>query len=169
MAHIDWKAAAWAGLIAGVGDDLVLTLLLWLFQGVSPWAPPRMIAAMVFGQDVLPPPATFDPVLVMTGSTIHFALAIVYAFIIAATAVRLLSARWARALLHQLLPDRASDVPMVCGNARMDRVVDTHRFRCSGPRRTGIEIRSSEGGAKFRRLQSLPIGVPRYSEVAWLA
>jgi hypothetical protein len=35
----DWKAAAWAGVIAGLVFVMVEILLVWMVQGMSPWAP----------------------------------------------------------------------------------------------------------------------------------
>jgi len=79
---LDWKAAIWAGVVAGVVFLILEMLLVQLFEPMSMWAPPRMIAAMVMGQDVLPPPDTFDATIVMVAMLIHFPLAIVYALIL---------------------------------------------------------------------------------------
>ena len=78
----DWKAAVWAGLVAGLVFMMVEMLLVWLVQGMSPWGPPRMMAAMVLGRDVLPPPADFSLVAMMTAMLIHFPLSIVYALVL---------------------------------------------------------------------------------------
>jgi uncharacterized membrane protein YagU involved in acid resistance len=78
----DWSAAVWAGLIAGLVFIMMEMLLVMFFMGQSPWAPPRMMAAMVLGQDVLPPPATFDLSIMMTAMMIHFPLSIVYGLIV---------------------------------------------------------------------------------------
>lgn len=77
----DWGAAVWAGIIAGIVFLMMEMLLVMIFMGESPWAPPRMIAAMALGQDVLPPPADFDLVILMTAMGIHFPLTIVYGLI----------------------------------------------------------------------------------------
>ncbi|WP_425450131.1 hypothetical protein [Virgifigura deserti] len=80
---MDWKAALWAGLIAGA-IFMMLEMILVAVTGMgSPWGPPRMIAAMVMGRDVLPPPATFDLGVLMIAMVIHFVLSIVYGFILA--------------------------------------------------------------------------------------
>lgn len=42
-----------------------------------------MIAAMAMGQNVLPPPATFEVGIVMTAMIIHFMLSVIYGFILA--------------------------------------------------------------------------------------
>jgi uncharacterized membrane protein YagU involved in acid resistance len=77
-----WRAAIVAGLIAGAVFLMFEMIMMPLFMGVSPWAPPRMMAAIVLGQGVLPPPDTFDFGLVMVAMMVHVVLSIVYAFII---------------------------------------------------------------------------------------
>jgi uncharacterized membrane protein YagU involved in acid resistance len=78
----DWSAAVWSGIIAGIVFMMAEMLMVMVFMGQSPWGPPRMIAAMVMGQDVLPPPATFDMGIMMTAMMIHFPLSIVYGLIV---------------------------------------------------------------------------------------
>jgi hypothetical protein len=58
-------------------------IMMPLVMGVSPWAPPRMMAAILLGEGVLPPPATFDIGVVMAAMMLHFVLSIIYSFIIA--------------------------------------------------------------------------------------
>lgn len=71
-----WGAGALAGLIAGLVFLMAEMMLVWLVYGQSSWGPPRMIAAMVMGKEVLPPPATFDLVVVMVAMAIHFTVSI---------------------------------------------------------------------------------------------
>jgi uncharacterized membrane protein YagU involved in acid resistance len=80
---IDWKAAIWSGLIAGLVFLALELILVPLLQGGSPWGPPRMIAAIGMGKEVLPPPATFDLGIILVAMLIHFALVIVYGLILA--------------------------------------------------------------------------------------
>jgi hypothetical protein len=80
---LDWRAAIWAGLAAGVVFMMLEMILVQLFEPMSMWAPPRMIAAMVMGQGALPPPDTFSAGIVMVAMLIHFPLSVVYAFILA--------------------------------------------------------------------------------------
>jgi len=92
LRRVDWKAGALAGLIAGVVFMMLEMAMVWLFQGESPWAPPRMIAAMVLGQGVLPQPgtpATFNLAILMAATVIHLVLAVVYGLIGAVLASRL--------------------------------------------------------------------------------
>lgn len=76
-----WMDGVWAGLIAGVVFMMLEMFMVWAFKGQSPWGPPHMIAAMVLGKDVLPPPGTWAPFamgIVMVAMIIHFMLSIVY-------------------------------------------------------------------------------------------
>lgn len=73
-----WKNAILAGIIAGVVFMMAEMLMVWLFLGQSRWGPPRMIAAMAMGPQVLPPPATFDFARLMVAMMIHFSLSVVY-------------------------------------------------------------------------------------------
>ena len=84
---IDWKAAVWAGLIAGAFFMMLEMLMVPLLGGGSPWEPPRMIAAIVMGEGVLPSPQTpptFDLTVLMAAMTVHFLLSIIFALIIGA-------------------------------------------------------------------------------------
>lgn len=70
------KAGAMAGLIAGA-VFMMMEMGLVALSGGSPWAPPRMIAAIVMGEGVLPPPATFDLTILMAAMAVHVMLSIV--------------------------------------------------------------------------------------------
>lgn len=82
---IDWKAAALAGVIAGLAFMMLEMALIMMLQGQSPWGPPRMMAAMVMGQGVLPPmgePATFDFGIMMAAMMIHLMLSIILGIVL---------------------------------------------------------------------------------------
>ena len=79
---LNLKGAIWAGLVAGVVFMMLEMALVALIQGMSPWAPPRMIAAIGMGEGVLPPPATFDAGIFTVAMAIHFALAVVLAIVL---------------------------------------------------------------------------------------
>lgn len=79
---LDWSAAFWAGIAAGIVFMMLEMLLVMLVQGDSPWAPPRMIAAMVMGKSVLPPPAGFDATVMAVAMAIHMALSLLLAFVL---------------------------------------------------------------------------------------
>ncbi len=76
-------AAVVAGLIAGAVFMMLEMILVPMIMGGTPWAPPRMIAAIAMGPDVLPPPATFDLGIVIVAMMVHFALSIVLALLFA--------------------------------------------------------------------------------------
>lgn len=79
---LDVSAAIWAAIIAGLVFVVMEMVLVATAGGGSPWGPPRMIAAIGMGRDVLPPPATFDFGIVMVAMIIHFALSIVLGLIL---------------------------------------------------------------------------------------
>lgn len=79
------KAAILAGLIAGVVFMMLEMILVPLVMNGSPWGPPRLIAAIILGKDVLPmpgQPVTFDFGVFMAAMILHFILSIVFAVII---------------------------------------------------------------------------------------
>lgn len=85
--------AIWAGLIAGIVFMMAEMILVGTVGGGSPWGPPRMIAAMAMGKDVLPPPATFDITIFVVAMMIHLVLSIILGIIFAWVADRL---AWSR-------------------------------------------------------------------------
>jgi xanthosine utilization system XapX-like protein len=79
---LNWKAAAAAGIVAGIVFMMLEMVLVGTVGGQSPWGPPRMIAAMAMGKSVLPPPGTFDLGIVMVAMMIHFMMSIVLGVIL---------------------------------------------------------------------------------------
>jgi uncharacterized membrane protein (Fun14 family) len=57
-------------------------LLVATVGGGSPWGPPRMIAAIVMGKGVLPPPPTFDAAIMAVAMMIHLGLSILLGFVL---------------------------------------------------------------------------------------
>lgn len=94
-----WWAVAWSGMGASVLFLVVQTLLVWSVMGVSPWVPPRTIAALVFGPDVLMA-QTFNLLYVVTAVVIHFIVGIILTGILASI---LLHLRMAAGLLAGVL------------------------------------------------------------------
>lgn len=80
--RLDIKAAIWAGLIAGAVFMMLEMVLVGTIGGGSPWAPPRMIAAMVLGEGVLPPPAPFDLGIMVVAMMIHLVLSVILAVVL---------------------------------------------------------------------------------------
>ncbi len=80
----DWKATILAGLIAGLVFIVMEMVLVPLVGGGSPLGPPKMIAGILLGPDVLPMPdvpPTFDLSIFLIGMIVHFVLAVVLAII----------------------------------------------------------------------------------------
>lgn len=80
---LDWKAGAWAGLLAGIADLLALTVAM-ASQGQSPWGPMRMTAAIVLGPGALPPPDISGVGLFVVALAVHLALSAAYGLVLAA-------------------------------------------------------------------------------------
>jgi hypothetical protein len=79
----DWGAAGWAGLIAGTVLMLSEISLLPFEKGGNAWVPVRMVAAIVFGRQALPPPPYFIQAEPGSGVffmalALHFSLALIY-------------------------------------------------------------------------------------------
>jgi uncharacterized membrane protein YagU involved in acid resistance len=79
----DVRAAGLAGINAGLIFVMLEMILMPRFLGDSPWMPPRMIAAIVMGQDVLSA-ATFDSSVFLVALVVHLILSLIYAVILAA-------------------------------------------------------------------------------------
>lgn len=80
---LDWRAVIWSTIISGLLFAIIVMLLAPVFRGGTVWSPVRMIAGIVMGQGVVPPPDTFDFVIVTVGVLFHMALALVYVVILA--------------------------------------------------------------------------------------
>jgi hypothetical protein len=74
----NWKAATLSGIIAGAVFLILALVMVPFVLGGSPWALPRMIAAIVMGEGVLTP-VTFDLGIVAAAVGVHFVLSLVYA------------------------------------------------------------------------------------------
>lgn len=81
-AKLNLKAATWAGLIAGAVFVMMEMALIATVGNGMIWGPPRMMAAIVMGEGVLPPPPTFDFMIVMVGMIVHFVLSVVLGLIL---------------------------------------------------------------------------------------
>ncbi len=82
----NWGAVIGAGLIAGLVFMVMEMMLVATVGGGSLWGPPRMIAAIGLGREVLPTgeaAPTFDAGVMMTAMAIHFALSLVLAVVMA--------------------------------------------------------------------------------------
>ncbi|MDX1582204.1 MAG: hypothetical protein R3338_01265 [Thermoanaerobaculia bacterium] len=77
-----WGDAVTGGIVAGLVFLVLEMVMVPVFGGGSPWGPPRMIAGIVMGQGVVPPPGTFALVPVVVAVIIHMILSIFYALVI---------------------------------------------------------------------------------------
>lgn len=80
---VDWRAALVAGVVAGIVFLLLNLLLAPVFAGVSAGIFIRMLASIVMGEGVLPPPTTIDPVITLVALLTHFILSIIFAIVLA--------------------------------------------------------------------------------------
>jgi hypothetical protein len=88
---INWRAAVYAGIAAGIVATVAQMLLWWSFWDVLPgilYRDARLAAAMVMGRGVLPPPASFDWTVMAVATLIHFALSVVYSAVLASFIAR---------------------------------------------------------------------------------
>jgi len=83
MTRFNLSAAAKAGIIAGIVFLVLEMLLVATVGGESPWGPPRMIAAIAMGEGVLPPPATFDFIIILVAMVVHLILSILLGILFA--------------------------------------------------------------------------------------
>lgn len=88
LTRVHFRAALWAGLIAGL-VFMTVEMAMLLMMGQSPWGPPRMMGAIILGRDVLPPPATFDMGVMAAAMGVHLPLSVLYGLVFAILASRL--------------------------------------------------------------------------------
>lgn len=81
---MDWSAAIRAGLLAGA-IFLVASMILTMLYVGSPWVVLRLIASLVLGTAILPPPASFDPGIAVVAVAIHLLIAMAVTLLISGT------------------------------------------------------------------------------------
>jgi len=90
--RFDTAAAVGAGCAAGITSTF-LQMAMWLLLSYPMWEmllrDSRLAAAIVLGRSVLPPPASFDLVVMLTASVLHFVLSAAYGTVIAVSINRL--------------------------------------------------------------------------------
>ncbi len=79
---LDRRAALVAAVVAGLAFFVLLCAMTAWTVG-SPWVFPRLVAAIAMGPRVLPPPATFDAVVLFVALLVHLPLSIVFGGLIA--------------------------------------------------------------------------------------
>jgi hypothetical protein len=79
---VDWKAAFFAGLAGGlISFTTNIILSSWLLH--SPWLLTRIIASILIGKSVLPPPSSFTLPILFVSLFIHLLLSIIFSDLIA--------------------------------------------------------------------------------------
>ena len=76
----------WAGIVAGIVSTAAQLALWAAFTDALPgilFRDARLAAAIVLGPTVLPPPASFDAVVMLVATVVHFALSVAYGLILA--------------------------------------------------------------------------------------
>jgi hypothetical protein len=90
-----WRAALCAGVAAGILSALVEIALWAALTDALPavlYRDTRFAAAIVMGPRALPPPTSVDWTLTSVATLVHFALSVIYAFVLSALITRLGSA-----------------------------------------------------------------------------
>jgi hypothetical protein len=83
-ASVDWPAALWAGVIAGIVSFVLYLFFVPAVVGAgNAWVVVRLLGSILLGTSVLAPPATFDAAALVAALVVHFGLAILMALAIA--------------------------------------------------------------------------------------
>lgn len=88
---INWIAALYAGIAAGIMATMAQIILWWIFSGSLPgimFRDARLAAAIVLGKEILPMQVAFDWAAMIVATLIHFSLSVIYSMILAAFIVR---------------------------------------------------------------------------------
>lgn len=88
---INWAAALYAGIAAGIIATMAQIILWWGFLDSLPgimFRDARLAAAIVLGKDILPMQVDFDWQAMIVATMIHFTLSVIYSMILAAFIVR---------------------------------------------------------------------------------
>ncbi|MPW23016.1 hypothetical protein GCT13_41130 [Paraburkholderia sp. CNPSo 3157] len=78
----DWRAAVWAGMIAGAVFLVLGAFLMAVVTEQDPRVPPHMIAAIILGRGALQSMDAFPVGIVVAALAVHFGLAILLAVIL---------------------------------------------------------------------------------------
>lgn len=80
---VDHRAVWIAGFSAGAIFLLLLCFVYPLVSGSTPWVILRFIGAIALGENVLPPPVSFDLGVTVVATLIHFALSLLFTYVVA--------------------------------------------------------------------------------------
>jgi len=88
---INWVAALYAGVAAGIIATMAQIILWWIFFDSLPgimFRDARLAAAIILGKEILPMQVAFDWPSMIVASMIHFTLSVIYSMILAGFIVR---------------------------------------------------------------------------------
>lgn len=81
---VDWSAAIWAGVVAGVVSFIMLVFVTpLLVGGGNAWFVIRYLASIVLGSSILPPPSTANFGALIVALVVHFVLSILFSLLLA--------------------------------------------------------------------------------------
>lgn len=80
---MDWKAAFWAGIIAGFIFLFLNIFLVPILLGGNMWVIIRLFSSILFGHIILAPPATYNLTALVACIIINFVLSELYTILIA--------------------------------------------------------------------------------------
>ncbi|MDX1523060.1 MAG: hypothetical protein R3264_15650 [Anaerolineae bacterium] len=80
---VDWSAAIWAGLVAGLVFLLFNLFLTPVFASGNAWVIIRLLASIVLGEGILAPPATFNLAALIVALLTNFVLSIAFSLLLA--------------------------------------------------------------------------------------
>ena len=83
---VDWRAALWAGLVAGTVFLLVNLFVVPALMGGSFWISVRLVASLLLGRDIRAAPPTADTGARVAAIEVHYVLALAMAAVIASAA-----------------------------------------------------------------------------------
>ena len=84
--QINWTAALYAGIAAGILATMAQIILWWAFADSLPgvmFRDARLAAAIILGQEILPMHADFDWPAMLIATMVHFTLSVVYSTVLA--------------------------------------------------------------------------------------
>jgi hypothetical protein len=88
---INWTAALYAGIAAGIIATMAQIVLWWAVSDSLPgimFRDARLAAAIVLGPEILPMQVAFDWPAMIVATLIHFSLSVIYSMILAVFIVR---------------------------------------------------------------------------------
>lgn len=80
---VDWGAAIWAGIVAGIIFLIFNLFVTPSVTGGNAWVVIRLLASIFLGESILAPPATFNLTALTVALTTHFVLSISFTLTLA--------------------------------------------------------------------------------------